>query len=392
MVLRKSIICASGLFVLFISAQVTSARLGPVAGENDLDRQQTDTAPAPQKNHPCFENRQAAKDAIRRLSSNYLDWLAEDAIYIITPQERCVFLHLETDDEREHFVEQFWRRRFVHSDSTDHDFKQEHYRRIVYANQKFGGEIPGWKMDRGRMYVLFGPPDSIEQVEDDGTANAARSQTAKTQVHPSEIWKYRHIPGLGDDVEFRFDYRDSYKEYELRLDETHPHLLAGLESSISPETQEQSPKIKFKDLEAIVVSGVNRDQVKFSHRVQFFAATKATTMARFEIQISCSSCANEGRVPASVAYPLFIRVSESSGHVLATAEPIADVASRKGVDTGFSVNATEDIPLAPGNYELAIAVKSAATGEAGVVHEHLQVPAYESLSVSRNQLPVTRVP
>lgn len=77
---------------------------------------------------------------------------------------------------------------------------------------------------------------------------------------------------------------------------------------------------------------------------------------------------------------------------MATAEPIADVASRKGVDTGFSVNATEDIPLAPGNYELAIAVKSAATGEAGVVHEHLQVPAYESLSVSRNQLPVTRVP
>jgi hypothetical protein len=227
------------------------------------------------------------------------------------------------------------------------------------------------------MYVLFGPPDSVEQVN--VSESAAPGQPAKSQAHPSEIWKYRRIPGLGDDVQLHFVYQDSYKEYALAPEENLRLAPLGLENNYSPQTQEQFPKIKFKDLEAIVTAGVNRDQVRFSHRVQFFAATKATTLARFEIQISCASCTSEGQVPASVPYPLFIRVSESSGHVLATAEQIADVASRNVVDPGFSVNATEDIPLAPGTYELAIAVKNAATGEAGSAYVHLQVPDYESL-------------
>src|ERR1700741_4844184 len=109
--------------------------------------------------HACFEQPNGAKEAIRRLPESARDWLAEDAIYIITPEERCVFLHLDTDEEREQFVEQFWYRRSVEPVSLDYDFKTEFYRRFVVANEKYGSKLlAGWKTDRGRLYVIFGPP------------------------------------------------------------------------------------------------------------------------------------------------------------------------------------------------------------------------------------------
>jgi GWxTD domain-containing protein len=122
--------------------------------------------------HPCFEPPNGSKDAIRRLPESARYWLAEDALYIIMAEERCAFLHLNTDEEREQFIGQFWYRRTVDPTSLDHDSKTEHYRRIVFANENYGGQLAGWKTDRGRMYALFGPPDSV-----DWAFSAVRSNT-----------------------------------------------------------------------------------------------------------------------------------------------------------------------------------------------------------------------
>ena len=135
--------------------------------------------------HRCFDQPHGAKDAIHRLPESAHHWLAEDAAYIITPDERCAFLHLETDEERERFIAQFWYRRTADPTSLNEGFKAEHYRRIVFANEEYGGQIAGWKTDRGRIYVLFGPPDSVDLVADRRAAGAVPTLDADTEnAHP----------------------------------------------------------------------------------------------------------------------------------------------------------------------------------------------------------------
>src|SRR6266851_5424049 len=96
-----------------------------------------------------------ATPAPQKLDSAYRQWLTEDVTYIISPDERNAFLQLDTNEEREQFIEQFWLRRSSNPDLPENDFKEEHYRRIAYANEHFASGIPGWKTDRGRMYIMW---------------------------------------------------------------------------------------------------------------------------------------------------------------------------------------------------------------------------------------------
>jgi len=339
--------------------------------------------------HACFEQPNGAKEAIRRLPEGARYWLAEDAIYIITPEERCAFLHLENDPEREQFIEQFWCRRSVDPISLDYDFKTEHYRRIVFANEKYGDQLAGWKTDRGRIYVLFGPPDSVDSVADQRAARAAPNQDSSTYLHPAEKWRYHYVKGIGENVEFQFEFVARYADYALAApDQNLLEQRADLNPDRLPRTPEniqlyvvaeRPPKIRFKDLEALVGSRVVRDQVKFSYRVEFAAATHATTLARIHIQIPCEACTHDGQVVPSLAYPLFIRVSKPSGWVVDTSELTADMATHDTSNSAHILSAHLDVPLAPGTYQLAIAVKNATTGDAGTVRTQLEVPTFELL-------------
>lgn len=126
----------------------------------------------------------------------YDKWLNEDVVYIITPEERDAFVRLKTSEEREHFIEQFWTRRDPTPDTVENEFKEEHYRRIAYSNERFALGTPGWKTDRGRFYITYGPPNEIE-------------------AHPQqsyEIWRWKHVDQVGDDIELRFEGAD----YHLR--------------------------------------------------------------------------------------------------------------------------------------------------------------------------------
>jgi GWxTD domain-containing protein len=160
-------------------------------------------APAPQSSgqQPLTPESKAAMRAKleSELATPYRKWLEEDVAYIITDQERAAFKALQTDEEREHFIEQFWLRRDPTPGTTENEFKEEHYRRIAYANQHFSEGIPGWKTDRGRIYIMYGPPDEIEDHRSPAPGDK-----------PSFKWRYRHIEGIGDNVVVEFvDWNNS---------------------------------------------------------------------------------------------------------------------------------------------------------------------------------------
>jgi hypothetical protein len=140
---------------------------------------------------------------------------------------------------------------------------------------------------------------------------------------------------------------------------------------------ERPLKIRFRDLEALLVSRMVRNEVKFSQQIEYSAATHATTLVRIDIQIPCETCSRDGQTAAE--YPLFVRVSKPSGWVVATSELVADVAMHDKSDSKFTLTAHLDVPVAPGTYQLAIATKNAATGDAGVLRTQINVPNYESL-------------
>ncbi len=152
------------------------------------------------------------QDAAKPAGSPYEKWLKEDVVYIITDRERAAFQQLTTDEERAHFIEQFWDRRNPTPGSADNPFKQEHYRRIGYANRHFAdaAATPGWKMDRGRVYIVYGPPDEIY----------ARTPPVSAHDYPSEHWLYRHIDGIGNNVTIEFDDPDGSGVYRMTAD---PH-------------------------------------------------------------------------------------------------------------------------------------------------------------------------
>ena len=137
------------------------------------------------------------------LQDYFKKWLAEDVTLIISPEERSVFEHLSEPEEKERFIEQFWLRRDTNPGTTHNEFKEEHYRRIAFANERFRyGGFPGWKTDRGRAYIRFGPPDAKESHPHGGTYMRPRNEgSGSTWAFPFEIWRYRHLEGIGSDLE-----------------------------------------------------------------------------------------------------------------------------------------------------------------------------------------------
>ena len=145
-------------------------------------------------------------------------WLEQDVVYIVTEEEEDVFLRLTNDDERERFIEQFWRRRDSDLRTAVNEFKEEHYRRIAYANDHFFSAKAGWRTDRGRTYILWGPPDDREMRPSGGRYERLIYEGGgTTTTYPFERWIYRHIPGIGSDIELEFVDQSGTGEYRLAL-------------------------------------------------------------------------------------------------------------------------------------------------------------------------------
>ncbi len=135
----------------------------------------------------------------QELGRPYYNWVNEDVAHIIMDAERAAFTRLRMDEERDHFIKQFWLRRDPTPELPENEFKAEHYRRIAYVNDLYASSILGWRTDRGRIYIVYGPPDEIESHPSDGV----------------EFWRYRSLERIGDDVDFEFADPERSGEYRL---------------------------------------------------------------------------------------------------------------------------------------------------------------------------------
>src|SRR6202043_1154119 len=165
----------------------------------------------------------------KELATPYKKWLQEEVPYIITDEERSAFLQLQTNEEREQFIESFWQRRDPTPDSVENEFKEEHYRRIAYANEHFAAGIPGWKTDRGRVYIIWGKPDEIEAHPTGGIYNRPMEEGGgNTTTYPWERWRYRYLEGIQENVELEFVDPSGSGEYHLTMDPSEKDALLNV--------------------------------------------------------------------------------------------------------------------------------------------------------------------
>ncbi len=147
----------------------------------------------------------------------YEKWLGQDVLYIITEEERAVFKQLTTADEKDQFIEQFWTRRDPDLRTAANEYREEHYRRLAYCNERFGSGIPGWKADRGKIYISFGPPDEIEYNAGGNYVRKPYEGGGRTTTYPFEVWFYRYLPGVGEDIEIEFVDRSLTGEFRMAV-------------------------------------------------------------------------------------------------------------------------------------------------------------------------------
>lgn len=152
--------------------------------------------------------------------SPYTKWVDEDVAYIIDDRERATFGSLRSDQEREQFIEQFWKRRDPTPGTVENEYKEEHYRRIAYVNERFPSPTAaGWATDRGRIYMTYGPADEIESHPAGGAYRRPEAGGAgQTITYPFEQWRYKWIQGVGWDVIVEFVDKDKSGDYRMTMD------------------------------------------------------------------------------------------------------------------------------------------------------------------------------
>jgi GWxTD domain-containing protein len=390
------------------------------------------TPPVPIKK-PDKETKRKMRRTLKELDSAYRQWLTEDVTYIISPDERNAFLQLDTNEEREQFIEQFWLRRSNNPDLPDNDFKEEHYRRIAYANEHYASGIPGWKTDRGRMYIMWGPADEVESHPTGGTYDRPMDEGGgSTSTYPWETWRWRYLEGIGENVILEFVDPSGSGEYHMTMDPSEkdallhvpgaglslmesmgmasktdrftrsdgtnlPTAMGGTPASMDEFNRlelfakvNKPPEVKFKDLEAVVTSRIVRDQVHFNWRADYMKVTNDTVLVPVTVQVPNSQLSFQAKDGIhSATMNIFGRVSTLTGRVVQTFE---DSVSRDFPDSLYQQSIKlqsiyqKAVPLRPGLYRLDLVIKDVQSGNVGVVNTRLQVPRYEDEKLDASSL------
>jgi len=383
--------------------------------------QDPNAPPVPQKLNK--ETKRKMKRTLKELDLSYRQWLTEDVTYIISPEERNAFLQLDTNEEREQFIEQFWLRRSSNPDLPENDFKEEHYRRIAYANEHYASGIPGWKTDRGRMYIMWGPADEVESHPTGGSYDRPMEEGGgSTTTYPFETWRWRYLEGIGENVILEFVDPSGSGEYHLTMDPSEkdallhvpgaglstmeqmgmaskadrftrsdgtnlPTALGGVSASMNEFNRlelyakvNKPPEVKFKDLEAVVTSRIVRDQMHFSWHTDYLKVTNDTVLVPITVQVPNSQLSFQSKDGIhSATMNIFARITTLTGRVVQTFE---DPVSRDFPDSLFQQSLKlqsiyqKAVPLRPGLYRLDIVIKDVQSGNIGVVNSRLAVPRY----------------
>jgi GWxTD domain-containing protein len=396
--------------------------------------QPTDEAQDPLKRPPNAKQKKKNERALKvELSKPYKKWLEEDVVYIITDEERAAFKQLSNDEERDNFIEAFWQRRDPTPDTEENEYKEEHYQRIAYANEHFAAGVPGWKTDRGRIYIVYGKPDEIDSHPSGGTYERPMEEGGgETSTFPFEDWRYRYIEGIGQEIIIEFVDTCMCGEFHMTLDRSEKDALLmtpnagltqweqmgmsnkaqrfqgnGLErlglgpDSANLQTKEfdrleqfaklqQAPQVKFKDLEEIVNSKVILNPMPFDVHVDFVKVTSDTALVPITIQMKNRDITfvNKDGVQRGTAN-IFARLSTLTGKIVQTFEDTVQVDVPAELLPRTAENASvyyKALPLRPGRYKLNIAVKDVNGDRKGAWSRSIVVPDYSDDKLSTSTL------
>jgi GWxTD domain-containing protein len=385
---------------------------------------------------PLTEKQLKKKEAAlkKELETPWKKWLNEDVTYIITDEERKAFKQFNTDEEREQFVEQFWLRRDPTPDTVENEYKEEHYRRIAYANEHYASGAPGWKMDRGRIYITFGPPDEIDSHPSGGTYERPTAEGGgETTTFPFEDWRYRYIEGIGNDVNIEFVDTTMTGEYHMTMDPSEKDALtyvpgAGLtlteQMGLSDKTArfnrtdgthmgapiggsqpasynqfdrleqfaklQQAPKVKFKDLEAAISTRITYNILPMQVRIDYVRVTESSVLALITVQFENRDLQFQAKdgVQRSIVN-LLGRVSTMTRRPVTTFEKPLEIDAPPDMLQKYAQQRSiyqESVPLSPSRYRLNIVAKDTVAGNLNNYEVALDVPHFDEEKLASSSL------
>jgi GWxTD domain-containing protein len=408
---------------------VAPVQAQPAAGQ--------DQEPDPLKRQRSDKDQFAAQKALKQeLKGSYKTWLNQDVVWIITDEEARAFKSLSNDEERESFIEQFWLRRNPSPDSPDNEFREEHYRRIAYSNEHFAAGKAGWRTDRGHIYIAFGAPDSIESHPSGGAYERPMDEGGgETSTFPFEVWHYRHLEGVGDNIDLEFVDTCQCSDYHFTIDRGEKDALlrvpgAGLTQWESmgmakkadrfaggslenlgkgPDTSGLQakefdrielaaklfapPPIKFADLDNFISEHklLNGPVFPFDVRTDFVKVTDNTVLVPVTVQLRnrditfvTKDGVSKGEVDILMKVTTLthktVQSQEDTVQVQEPAELLEKAQDRKSVYW-------KALPLVPGLYRLDVAIKDVNNPDhVGLYGSSLEVPAFHDETLAASSL------
>jgi len=413
--------CLSALFCAFALTGLALPVLKAAPQDSETDKQ---VSKAEKKRRKAMQ---------KEMESPYKKWLSEEVPYIITDSERAAFKKLATDEEREQFIEQFWERRNPNPGSPENEFKEEYYRRIAYANEHYASGIPGWKTDRGRIYIMYGPADEIDSHPSGGTYERPPEEGGgETSTFPFETWRYRYIDGIGTNIILEFVDPTMTGEYHLTMDPGEKDALlhvpgagltmmeqmgmaskrdrftrtdgmtTGQSMGGEPESMEEftrldlyakifkPPEVKFKDLKAVVTTKLSSQMLPFDVRTDFIRVTDETVLTPITVQVRNGDLQfqNKEGVMHGVL-DIYIEVSSLGGRIIDTKEKslVLDVPQNEFQSYQDHQSVYQEVePLKPGRYKLSLVLKDDLNGHMGTLDQSIIVPHYDEDKLSASSL------
>ena len=427
-------------FVFFAAAQEPKADTADQALAASTSSQDKANPEADPLKRPLTDKqrKQNAKSLKVELSKTYKKWLDEDVRWIITDEEQKAFKLLSNDEERDQFIEAFWQRRDPTPDTIENEFKEEHYRRMAYANEHYAAGIPGWKSDRGRIYIMYGPADEIESHPSGGSYERPMEEGGgETSTFPFEDWRYRYLEGVGQEIIIEFVDTCMCGDYHMTMDRSEKDALlntpnagltlyeqmgmaskadrfsgGGLERlgtgpfSANNQTKQfdrleqfyklqKPPAVKFKDLEEVVSHKINVNMMPFDVRTDFVRVTSDTVLVPVTVQVKNRDVTfvNKDGVQRGTVN-IFIRVTTLTGKIVQTDENTVQVDVPAELLPKVTENSSvywKALPLRPNLYRIDVAVKDLNGDRSGLWSSRLQVPSYDDDRLSSSSLIVADV-
>ena len=367
-----------------------------------------------------------------KLGGVYKKWLDEDVRWIITDEELSAFKKLTTNAERDQFIEAFWQRRDPTPDTAENEYKEEHYRRIAYANEHYAAGMPGWRTDRGRIYIMYGPPTSIDSHPMGGPYHrSAEEGGGDTTTFPFEVWRYRYLEGIGQEIEIEFVDDCGCGAYEMTIDRSKKDALlhvpnagltdmesmgqankadrfrGGLENigqgffNRNNDTKQfdrletfsklnRAPDIKFNELRNEIVHHRFVNPLPFDVQVDFVKLTSDTVLVPVTLQVPLKGLtfANKDGVQRAVIN-VYGQLTKLSGQIVQTFEETlhkdipAELLEKEVNNTSLYWKA---LPMRPGLYRLDVVVKDVNGDKTGVFSKSYNVPDYGDDKLSTSTL------